>query len=146
MDKTKARYFATAIFISAFCLFTGITYSYFTFSKHLNAAIITTAKLKYTLTSTNTSFKNNSITVNPGTTMLELDLKSLNTQNTKYALDYLTESDDIEVYYIGKREQNVLGEIAGLNSIITIKIAISNTGSLAKQYLLTSKGVIYKTN
>lgn len=81
MDKTKARYFIVAIFISAFCLFTGGAYSYFAISKHLEAAVITIGNLKYSLTSTNTDFKNNSITVSSGQTVnLTLTLKNMNPQ------------------------------------------------------------------
>ncbi len=129
MDRTKARYFAVAVFLSAFCLFTGGTYSYFALSKFLSAATISIAKLNYELTSTDTNFQNNSITVEAGKTVkLTLDLKSLNAQNTKYALDYISDNPNLKVYYVGNMEQNVQGEIGGLNSIINIKIVIKNTG------------------
>ena len=100
LDKTKATYFGVSIFLAAFCLFTGGTYSYFMFSEHLNTAVISIAKLNYLLTSTNSNFKNNSITVGAKQELqLTLNLKSLNNQNTKFALDFITSSPDVKVYY-----------------------------------------------
>ncbi len=141
MDRTKARYFAVAVFLSAFCLFTGGTYSYFALSKFLSAATISIAKLNYELTSTDTNFQNNSITVGAGKTVkLTLDLKSLNAQNTKYALDYISDNPNLKVYYVGNMEQNVQGEIGELNSIININIVIKNTGASSETVRFDLKG------
>ena len=90
-DKTQTAYFAVMIFIAGFCLFTGATYSYFTLSGRIGNATITIAKLNYTLESTNSNYANQTLTIAPGeTTFLDLDLKSLNAQKTRYALNYDT--------------------------------------------------------
>ncbi len=141
MDKTHLRYFVVCTFISAFCLFTGMTYSIFNFSKYLEAAVVTIAKLKYALTSTNTNFIDNSISIEPGKTLLlNLDLKSLNSQNTKYALDAQSTSEEVSISYVTNREQNVQGEIAGLNSIITIAIALKNKSTESQTVTFDLKG------
>jgi len=141
LDKTKATYFGISIFLIVFCLFTGGTYSYFMFSEHLNAAIISIAKLNYLLTSTNSSFINNSITVAPKQKLqFTLNLKSLNNQNTKYALDYIASSPDVKVYYKARKEQNVEGEIDGLNSVIDINLVIENTGDTEQTVNFDLKG------
>lgn len=111
------------------------------FSEHLNTAVISIAKLNYLLTSTNSNFKNNSITVGAKQELqLTLSLKSLNNQNTRYALDYITNSPDVKVYYKARKEQNVEGEIGDLNSVIDINLVIENTGNTAQTVNFDLKG------
>lgn len=130
----------TMAFISLFCLFISTTYSYFHFLKHLDSTIITVAKLKYELTSTNNNFTNNSITVEPGETLeLQLDLKSLNSENTKYALNY-SGDELVKVFSYEKLEQNVKGIIGGLNSIINIHLIIENKSNREQTVQFTLKG------
>ena len=140
-DRLTTRFYITFISISSFILFLGGTYSYFNIFEHDNAAVITISKLKYMLTSTNTDYKENSITVNAGQTLdLTLNLKSLNNIRTRYALVYASPSSDVKVYYDGLRDQNVLGEISTLNSIIDIKLVIENKSSSPQTVTFELKG------
>ena len=101
LDKLQFNYFIITSFIGAFCLFTGVTYSAFTISKKLNAAVITIAKLNYTLAEngTSTGYNNGSVSVGAGETVtLNLRLTSSNVSETRYALNYI-EQQGIQVYY-----------------------------------------------
>ncbi len=129
LDKTQASYFVVTTFIAAFCMFTSITYSYFTFSKHLNATTITIAKLNYTLESPTEGYKNQEVTVDAGETkIVELELRSLNGERTRYALNYETRSKDTKVYYSETLRKNVSGVIGARGSLIDLRIVIVNSG------------------
>jgi len=129
-DKTQTTYFAVMIFIAGFCLFTGATYSYFTLSGRIGNATITIAKLNYTLESTNSNYANQTLTIAPGeTTFLDLDLKSLNAQKTRYALNYDTNFSGVEVYYSESIKKNVDGVIGPNGSIVNMRIVVVNNGS-----------------
>lgn len=142
-DKTKTRFFTSMIVISAFTLFIGSTYSYFAITEHLNAATIAIANLKYTLSSPSDRFNidDMSIQVNSGETLeLELVLKSLNTQSTKYALDYTSDNENAKVYYSEKYKNNMSGIIGITNSEISLHIIIVNTSTSSQKVNLTPKG------
>lgn len=127
LDKTKIKYFNVMVFIIAFCMFVGGTYSYFVLNKSLASTTITLSKLKYSLTSSNNNFLNNSITVEAGKKIhLELTLKSLNSEQSKYALNYSTDNEEVKVYYEEESEQNVKGIISFNNSTIDIHVVIIN--------------------
>ncbi|HBA37431.1 MAG TPA: hypothetical protein DCY94_01780, partial [Firmicutes bacterium] len=128
LDKTQASYFIVTCFIATFFMFTGITYSYFTFSKSLNAATITIAKLNYTLDSKTEGYKDRLVTVAPGETkFVDLELKSLNAERTKYALNYKSSLDNVKVYYSETLKKNVSGIIGPNGSVIDMRIVIENS-------------------
>lgn len=130
LDKTKANYFIVTSFIGLFCTFTMVTYSAFTFSKTLNAAVITVGKLKYTLSSTSPRFSNGVVTLNSGETLIiDLSLSSLNSFQSKYALQYSSQSSDVEVYYSHDIGNNMSGIIGNTGSNINMKIVLVNSGS-----------------
>lgn len=127
MDKSHSRFFAIMIFLAGFCLFTGVTYSFFALSKYLNSATLSIAKLKYELSSDNERFENSSIVVSAQEKLeLNLNIKSLNNALTKYALNYQTDSDLVKIFYKDELEQNVSGTIGSLNSVLNAKIIIIN--------------------
>lgn len=140
LDKTQSTYFMVMSFLVAFCLFTGGTYSYFTFSKHLNAATISIAKLNYTLSSTSSDYNQGAITLAAGETKtLELTLNSLNRVATKYALKYSTPSATTKVYYSQSLAYNMTGTIEA-NGSITMRVIIKNDGSSAATVNFTIDG------
>lgn len=129
LDKTQSSYFMIMSFLVAFCLFTGGTYSYFTFSKNLNAATISIAKLNYTLTSTSQDFVDSKIVVGPGEEkVIEFSLNSLNNVATKYALKYSTLATNTKVYYSQNLTNNMSGIIEAHGSI-TLRVVIKNDGT-----------------
>ncbi len=129
LDKTQASYFVVTTFIAAFCMFTSITYSYFTFSKHLNAATITIAKLNYTLESPTDGYKNQEVTVKAGETkIVELALRSLNSERTRYAINYATKDKNVQVYYSETLRKNVSGIIGAKGSLIDLRMVVVNSG------------------
>ncbi len=141
MDKTQMHYFMVMSFLIMFCLFTGGTYSYFTFSKHLNAATITIARLNYTLSSPSSDYVNGTVSVGAGETkIIELELASHNAVETKYALRYASENSNIKVYYSEEVGNNVMGTIGPTGSTITMKVIIKNTGSTAATVDFTIRG------
>ncbi len=129
LDKTQTSYFVVTTFIAVFCMFTSITYSYFTFSKHLNAATITIAKLNYTLKSSTDGYKNQQISVGAGETkVVELSIGSLNSVMTRYAINYTTDNKDVSVYYSENLRKNVSGIIGAEGSLIDLRLVIVNDG------------------
>lgn len=129
LDKTQSSYFVVTCFIAAFFMFTGVTYSYFTFSKNLNAATITIAKLNYMLESPTEGYRDRTITVSPGETkFVDLNLKSLNSGRTKYALNYKSSTDKVNVYYSETLRKNTSGIIGATGSVIDMRIVIENYG------------------
>ncbi len=131
LDKTQSSYFVITTFIIAFCMFSGLTYSYFTFSKHLKAATITIAKLNYVLESDSPGYTDQSVTVPSGETIfLDLSLKSLNGTKTRYALNYEPQNKDanIKVYYSENLRKNTMGIIGAKGSIIDMRVVIENMG------------------
>lgn len=141
LDKTQLRYFIVMSFLVGFCLFTGGTYSYFAFSKHLNAATIAIAKLNYTLSSTDSGYTNGTITIGPGETKsLELTLNSFNSMDTKYALRYSTNNPGVKVYYSQNNANNMSGVIGPRGSSITMRVVIDNTSSTSDTVTFTIKG------
>lgn len=141
LDKTQLNYFIVMTFLLGFCLFTGGTYSYFTFSKHLNAATITIAKLSYTLSSTVDGYSNGTVSVAPGETKaFNMTLESLNGIETKYALMYSTTNSDVKVYYSENLKNNMAGIIGARGSNITLRVVIVNNSSSAATVDLTVKG------
>ena len=130
LDKTKSRYFFITSFICAFCLFTATTYSFFAISKNLNTALISIAKLNYELKSSNANFANNQVVVNAGETIyLDLTLKSLNAESTKYALNNITNNESVKVYYSENLKNNMSGEIGATGSEIPLRIVLVNSAS-----------------
>ncbi len=130
LDKTQASYFVVTSFIAVFMMFTGVTYSYFTYSKHMNAAVITIANLNYTLESSDSNFKNLSTTVPANSKVfLDLDLKSLNTEKTKYALDYKTQNSGVRVFYSENLKKNTTGIIGPNGSVIEMRLVLENTSN-----------------
>ena len=141
LDKTQLQYYVVVSFIGLFCTFTTTTYSVFTVSKYLNAAVITTAKLSYTLTSNAPEYNNGVVSVPAGeTVILDLTLSSLNSQNTKYALNYSTNNQNISVYYSYNLENNMAGTIGTSGSSIPMRVVIVNSGSTAATVNLTVAG------
>lgn len=141
LDKTQLHYFVVMSFLIGFCLFTGTTYSYFTFSKHLNAATITIAKLSYTLSSTSNDFNNGTISIAPNSTlMIDLDLESLNKIETKYALKYITVNDAVKVYYSESVGNNMSGVIGPRGSEIAMRIVIKNDSEETANVEITVSG------
>lgn len=141
LDNSKSRFVITMVVIVLFCFFVGGTYAFFHISSKLNSSIITIANLKYQLTSSDEKFQNNSVQVGAGETLeITLDLKSLNSEETRYALDYFSESSDVKVYYKDQKEQNVEGVIGTLNSIININIVIENKSSSPQNVTFEFKG------
>lgn len=129
LDKTQASYFIVTGFIATFLMFTGITYSYFTFSKNLNAATITIAKLNYILESDTDGYANQKIIVPAGETkFVDLSLKSLNSERTKYALKYNTNFKDVKVYYSETLKKNISGIIGAVGSVIDMRVVLVNEG------------------
>lgn len=141
LDKTQLNYFLVMSFLLEFCLFTGTTYSYFTFSKHLNAATITIAKLNYNLSSPSSDYANGSITVLPGEKKaIDLNLASLNKIKTKYALKYSTQVSGVKVYYSESYKNNMAGTIGPEGSNISMRVIIVNNGSSTAKVGLTISG------
>lgn len=141
LDKTQLNYFIVMTFLLGFCLFTGGTYSYFAFSKHLNAATITIAKLSYTLSSTVEGYTNGEVTVAPGETKaFNLTLESLNGINTKYALTYSTTDANVKVYYSENLKNNMAGTIGPRGSNITLRVVVVNEGTSSSSVNLSVKG------
>lgn len=141
LDKTQLNYFIVMSFLLGFCLFTGVTYSYFTFSKHLNAATITIAKLKYNLSSPTSGYTSGNVTVPAGEKIaVDLNLASLNKINTKYALKYSTADSGIKVYYSESYKNNMTGEIGPQGSNITMRVIIVNEGTTSGSVNLTISG------
>lgn len=139
-DTLRSKYFFVMIFIVIFCMFTSITYSFFTLNKSLNAATITVNKFNYELSSTNPKFINNSIAVSPNEVInLDLSLKSLNVIDSKYAINYESDNEGLKVYYEEKIDQNISGIIATSNSIIDAKVVLENTSA-------TSATVTFEVN
>lgn len=129
IDKTKANYFIVTSFLGLFCTFTMVTYSAFTFSKTLNAAVITIGKLKYTLSSESNKFSNGVVSLDAGETLvLDLSLSSLNSFESKYALKYSTESENVEVFYSHDVGNNTSGVIGASGSNIGMKLVLVNSG------------------
>ena len=147
MDKTKANYFVVTSFIGLFCTFTMTTYSSFTFTKTLNAALITVGKLNYVLTSSSSSFSNGVVTVPAGeTVVIPLNLASSNSGSSKYALSYDTQSSNIAVYYSYDIGDNMNGTIGSTGSNIDMQIVIVNSGnSSATVNLSVAGGYTYNT-
>jgi len=130
LDKTQASYFVITTFIAVFCMFTGVTYSYFTFSKNMNAAVISIAKLNYKLESPTEGYNNQSIMVPAGETkFVDLDLRSLNSSRTKYALNYKSTSKDVNVYYSETLRKNMTGIIGAEGSLIDMRLVLENKGT-----------------
>ena len=147
LDRTQLSYFVVTTFIGAFCLFTGGTYSYFTITKHLNAATITIAKLNYNLSSTTEGYTNGNITVPAGETIfVDLNLESLNSIETKYALKYNTEATGVEVYYSENIGNNMQGVIGSRGSNITLRVVIVNNGTGNANINLTVDGGYIKNS
>ena len=141
MDKTKANYFIVTSFIGLFCTFTMATYSAFTFTKTLNAALITVGKLSYTLTSTSPNYSNGSVSVPAGETVIvPLNLASSNSINSKYALGYQSSNPDVAVYYSYDIGDNMNGTIGTTGSNVDMKIVIENTSNSAATVNLTVLG------
>lgn len=142
LDRTKKRYFTTMIFISSFSLFIGVTYSYFYITEHLSVATIAIAKLNYTLSSTSDRFnaENKTVSLNAGETLsLTLTLKSLNAQETKYALSYNANAP-VKVYYSEEFKNNMTGVIGITNSEIVLHIILVNSGTTDETVNLITKG------
>ena len=133
LDKTKANYFVVMSFLGLFCTFTMVTYSAFTFSKTLNAAVITIGKLRYTLSSSSSGYSNGVVTLTSAEPVeIELTLSSLNSFQTKYALMYNTEATNVDVYFSQEVGNNMNGSIGASGSQITMKIIlVNNSGATA---------------
>ncbi len=130
LDKTQTRYFALMSFLIGFCLFAGTTYSYFTFSKKLNAATISIARLSYNLSSPTSGYQNGQIAVPAnGSVTLDLNLSSQNSTETKYALRYTSADPNIKVYYSESLANNMTGIIGPLGSNISMRVIIENKGT-----------------
>ena len=141
MDRTKVSYFVVTSFIGLFCTFTMATYSAFTFTKTLNAALITVGKLSYTLTSASPNFSNGVVSVPAGETVIvPLNLASANSINSKYALGYQTANTDVAVYYSYDIGDNMNGTIGATGSNIDMKIVIVNSGNTAATVNLSVLG------
>lgn len=141
LDKTKSRFFIITTTITFFCLFVGTTYSYFNISKSLNSAIISIAKLKYELTSSNDAFTNHSISVPAGETVfLDLNLKSLNGESTRYALNNVSNNSNIKIYYSENNKNNMEGQIGINGSNIDLRVVIVNSGTSEQTATLSISG------
>ena len=147
LDKTSFRFYIVTGFIGIFCTFVTTTYSVFTLSKTLNAAIITIAKLNYSLSSPDSEFNNGVVTVEAGKTIgIDLSLESLNSEQTKYALNYATENPDVEVYYSMNYDNNMQGTIGAEPSTISMRIVIvNNSNSNATVNLTVAGGYVHNT-
>lgn len=141
LDKTQASYFVVTSFIAAFFLFTGVTYSYFTFSKHMNAATITIAKLEYDLDSETVDFKNDTVTVLAHETkIIDLKLSSFNAERTRYALNYSSKNKNIKVYYSENLKNNMSGIIGAKGSLIDMRVVIVNGSDVDSEVVFTLDG------
>ena len=141
LDKLQFNYFIITSFIGAFCLFTGVTYSAFTISKKLNAAVITIAKLNYTLAEngTSTGYNNGSVSVGAGETVtLNLRLTSSNASETRYALNYI-EQQGIQVYYSHNNKNNMTGTVSA-GGTIDLRVIIVNSSESAKTVAFNLNG------
>ncbi len=141
LDKTQLNYFIVTSFIGLFCVFTATTYSLFTVTKYLNAAVITIAKLNYTLSSSTSGYSNGSITVDAGKTLaVDLTLTSSNSFKTKYALNYNTSATDVSVYYSQNLKNNMVGTVGTSGSSINMRVVIVNDGSTSATINFTIAG------
>lgn len=153
LDKTQARYFIVTGFLLSFCLFTGGTYSYFAFTEHLHATTITIGNLTYELSSNNTAGSINGnryvMNVKAGSRIsLNLDLESLNSTDTKYALNYDTSSpdSDVKVYYSESYANNMSGIIGPTGSKISMRVIIENNSTVdTSVYFIISGGYLQNT-
>lgn len=131
LDKTQSSYFIVTSFLAAFLMFTGFTYSYFTLSNKIGNATISIAKLGYSLSSPLEGYTNDTITVPAGETIfLDLDLRSFNSQKTRYALNYKINSGEVAVYYSENLKKNTEGIIGPKGSIINLRIVLVNSGTI----------------
>ena len=141
LDKTTYRFYIVTAVIAIFCTFTTTTYSIFTLSKTLNAAIITIAKLNYSLSSTDSAFNNGVVSVPANKTVaIDLTLNSLNEEATKYALNYASSNPDVKVYYSMNYENNMAGVIGAQPSAISMRIVVENNSNSASTATLTVAG------
>ena len=141
LDKTSFRFYIVTGFIGIFCTFVTTTYSVFTLSKTLNAAIITIAKLNYSLSSPDSAFNNGVVTVAANKTLaIDLSLGSLNDETTKYALNYASQNPDVEVYYSMNYDNNMQGTIGAEPSTIPMRIVIVNNSNSSATVNLTVAG------
>lgn len=130
LDKTQSSYFLVTSFLATFLMFTGFTYSYFTLSNKIGNATIAIARLKYNLSSTLSSFNEGNISVPSGSTLyIDLNLESLNTMETKYALQFSSDNPNIKVYYSADLANNMAGVIGPTGSKIKMCVVIVNKGT-----------------
>ncbi len=141
LDKTQASYFVVTSFLAAFLMFTGATYSYFTITNKIGNATIAIARIKYNLSSPLSNFNEGRITVSSGSTLyIDLNLESLNSMETKYALQYITDNPNIKVYYSADLANNMAGIIGPKGSIIKMCVVIVNEGATDGEVDLTVQG------
>lgn len=129
LDKTDLKFYAITGFVGVFCTFIATTYSIFTVSKTLDAAVITIAKLNFTMSSTNSALDNQVVTVPANqTVIMNIDITSENAEQTKYALNYATNDPNIKVYYSEDYDNNMAG-IVGAGSTVTLRVVFVNEGN-----------------
>ena len=129
LDKTDLKFYAITGFVGVFCTFVATTYSIFTVSKTLDAAVITIAKLNFTMASNDSALSNQVVTVPANqTVIMNIDITSENAEQTKYALNYATNNPNIKVYYSEDYDNNMAG-IVGAGSTVTLRVVFVNEGN-----------------